>query len=190
MGLFLATLLRQKVRGARLFTIIYLMPFAFSFVVTGVVWNWVYRLVGSPHIYSSTVMFSIILAMIWQFAGYAMLILLPGMKSIPPKEIDAAKSKKKSTFRIYREIIFPRLKIPILTAVVVLMIFTLKASFDLVWLLTGGGPGVSSYTIPIDLYREAFQKTNFAYGAAMGNFLMLIVLCIVLPYVWWSYRKR
>jgi glucose/mannose transport system permease protein len=189
LGLFLAMLLRQKVRGARVFTIIYLMPFAFSLVVTGVVWNWVYRLVGSPHIQSTTVMLSIILAMMWQFAGYAMLILLPGLRSIPQKEIDDAKSKGVSTFRIYRKIVFPRLKIPILTAAVLLMTFALKASFDLVWTLTSGGPGTSSYTVPIDLYREAFQKFNFAYGAAMGNILLAIVLCIVLPYVWWSYRK-
>jgi len=189
LGLFLAMLLRQKVRGARFFTLIYLTPFAFSLVVTGIVWNWVYGLVGSPNIYPNTVMLSIILAMMWQFAGYTMLILLPGMRSIPQKEIDAAKSKGASTLRIYRKIVFPRLKIPILTAVVVLIIFSLKASFDLVWVLTSGGPGTSSYTVPIDLYREAFQKWNFAYGAAMGNILLAIVLCIVLPYVWWSYRK-
>lgn len=189
LGLFLAMLLRQKVRGAKLFTLIYLMPFAFSLIVTGVVWNWVYGLVGSPHIYPNTVMLSIILAMMWQFAGYTMLLLLPGMRSVSQKEIDAAKSKGASTFRIYRKIVFPRLKIPILTAVVVLMIFSLKASFDLIWVLTSGGPGTSSYTVPIDLYREAFQKTNFAYGAAMSNILLAIVLCIVLPYVWWSCRK-
>ena len=188
LGLFLAMLLRQKVRGARLFTLIYLMPFAFSLIVTGVVWNWVYRLVDSPNIYPNTVMLSIILAMMWQFAGYTMIILLPGLRSVSQKEIDAAKSKGASTFRIYRKIVFPRLKIPILTAVVVLMIFSLKASFDLIWVLTKGGPGTSSYTIPIDLYKE-FKGLNYAYSAAIGNILLAIVLCIVLPYVWWSYRK-
>ena len=190
LGFFLATLLNQKVRGARIFMIIYLMPFAFSFVVTGVVWNWVYTLVGSPHIYPNTVMLSIIIAMVWQFSGFCTLILFAGMKSIPQKEIDAAKLKGASTFRIYRKVVLPRLKIPILTSTVVVMIFVLKAAFDLTKVMTGGGPGTASFNLPIFVVNEAYYKLNVAYGAAAGNILVAIVLCIIIPYVYWSYRGR
>lgn len=206
LGLFLATLLNQNVKGARVFLIIYLMPFAFSFVVTGVVWAWMYAptngavntilrsiglgsLAGGWHTDPSTVMLSILLATIWQFTGYCTLILYAGMKSIPQKEIDAAKSKGGSIFRVYREVVLPRLKIPILTSVVVLMIFSLK-TFDLIWVMTGGGPGTYSYTLPIFVVKEAFQKLHVASAAAAGNILVVIVLCIIIPYLYWSFRKR
>jgi len=207
LGLFLAILLNQKVRGARIFMIIYLMPFAFSLVVTGKVWAWMFapdngavntilrsigldRLAGGWYTDTSTVMLSIIIAMVWQFSGYCMLMLLAGMKSIPQKEIDAAKSKGASTFRIYRGVVLPRLKIPILTSVVVVMIFVLKAAFDLIRPWTGGGPGTSSYTLPIMVVNEAYAKTHVAYGAAVANILVAVVLCIIIPYVYWSYRGR
>lgn len=187
LGLFLATLLHQNVRGARVFTFIFLMPFAFSFVVSGVVWSW---LASSWCQDPSTVMLSVIIAMVWQLSGYCALVLFAGMRSVPREEIDAAKSKGASTFRAYREVVFPRLKVPILASVVVLMVFTLKAAFDLVWTMTEGGPGTSSYNLPILVVNEAYSKVHVAYGAAVGTILVAIVLCIIIPYVYLSYRRR
>lgn len=206
LGFFLATLLSQNVKGARVFLIIYLIPFAFSFVVTAAVWNWMYRpadgavntiltsvglgpLAGGWHTDPNTVMLSIIIATVWQFTGYCTLLLYIGLKSIPQKDIDAVKSKGASTLRVYKDVILPRLKIPILTSVVVLMIFSLK-TFDLIWVLTGGGPGTTSYTLPIFVVVEAFQKFHIASAAAVGNILVVMVFCIVLPYLYWSFRRR
>jgi glucose/mannose transport system permease protein len=205
-GLFLAILLNQNVKGARIFMIIYLLPFAFSLVVTGVVYHWVFdpsngavntilrflklgSLASGWYTASGTVMLSIIIATVWQFSGYCMLILFAGLRSVPKKEIAAAKSKGMSTLRIYREKILPRLAIPILTAVVVLMIFTLK-TFDLIWVMTSGGPGYSSTTLPVMVVEEANFKLHVAYGAALGNFLVGLVLLIIIPYLYWTYRKR
>jgi len=206
-GLLLAILLNQNVKGARIFMIIYLMPFAFSLVVTGVVWgrmfapsngavNTILRAIGLGGLASGwytqpgTVMLSIIIATVWQFSGYCMLILLAGLKSVSRKKIDAARSKGASTLRIYRNLVFPRLAIPILTAVVVLMIFTLK-TFDLIWVMTSrGGPGTSAYTLPVMVVVEANYKLSVAYGAAAGNVLVALVLLIIIPYLYWIYRKR
>jgi glucose/mannose transport system permease protein len=205
LGFFLATLLNQNVKGARVFLIIYLIPFALSFVVTGVVWNWIYRPVGGAlnttlesvglglfaggwHTDPNTVMLSILIATVWQFTGYCTLILYAGLKSIPRKTIDAIKSKGASTLRVYREAVLPRLKIHILTSVVVLMIFSLR-TFDLIWVLTGGGPGTTSYILPIYVFIE-FQKFHLASAAAVGNILVVMVSCIVIPYLYWSFRRR
>jgi len=205
-GLFLAILLNQNVKGARIFMIIYLMPFAFSLVVTGVVWgrmfapsngavNTILRAIGLGalasgwYTESSTVMLSVIIATVWQFSGYCMLILLAGLKSVSKKKIDAARSKGASTLRIYRDLVFPRLAIPILTAVVVLMIFTLK-TFDLIWVMTSQGqPGTSAYTLPVMVVVQA-RGLFIAYGAAAGNVLVALVLLIIIPYLYWIYRKR
>jgi len=206
-GLFLAILLNQNVKGARIFMIIYLMPFAFSLVVTGVVWgrmfapsngavNTILRAIGLGALTSGwytqpgTVMLSVIIATVWQFSGYCMLILLAGLRSVSRKKIDAARSKGASTLRIYRDLVFPRLAIPILTAVVVLMIFTLK-TFDLIWVMTShGGPGTSAYTLPVMVVVKANYELSIAYGAAAGNVLVALVLLIIIPYLYWIYRKR
>jgi glucose/mannose transport system permease protein len=206
-GLFLAILLNQNVKGARIFMIIYLMPFAFSLVVTGVVWgkmfapssgavNTILRSIGLGALASgwytqpSTVMLSVIIATVWQFSGYCMLILLAGLRSVPRKKVDDARSKGASTFRIYKDLVLPRLAIPILTAVVVLMIFTLK-TFDLIWVMTShGGPGTSAYTLPVMVVVKANYDLSVAYGAAAGNVLVVLVLLIIIPYLYWIYRKR
>lgn len=207
LGLFLAILLNQNIKGARIFMIIYLMPFAFSLVVTGVVWgkmfapsngaiNTILRSIGLGGLASgwytqpSTVMLSVILATVWQFSGYCMLILLSGLRSVSKKKIEAARSKGASTLRVYKDIVLPKLAIPILTTVVVLMIFTLK-TFDLIWVMTShGGPGTSAYTLPVFVVVKANYELSVAYGAAAGNVLVALVLLIIIPYLYWIYRKR
>jgi glucose/mannose transport system permease protein len=206
-GLFLAILLNQNVKGARIFMVIYLMPFAFSLVVTGVVWgkmfapsngavNNLLRAIGFGGLASgwytqpSTVMLSVIIATVWQFSGYCMLILLAGLRSVSRKKIADARAKGASSFKIFKELVLPRLAIPILTSVVVLMIFTLK-TFDLIWVMTShGGPGTSAYTLPVMVVVKANYELAVAYGAAAGNVLVALVLLIIIPYLYWIYRKR
>jgi len=205
LGLLLAILLDQRIRGASIFRTIYLLPFALSFVVTATMWAWMYDpangtlntlfrslglgfLAGTWHTQPGTVMPAIILALIWQFSGYTMLVMLAGIKSVPQNQINAARIDGASGFRLYRKLVIPQLKIPILTSFVILMIFALK-TFDFIWVLTSGGPGYASHTLPIMLFREAFQASKFAYGAAVGNVLLAIVLLIVVPYMYRSYRR-
>lgn len=205
LGLLLATLLDQGFRGGEVFRNIYLLPFALSYVVTGTMWAWMYNpsngilntlfgsvgldfLTSSWHTSPETVMMSIIIVLVWQFSGYTMLILLAGMKSIPQSRINAAKLDGASGFKLYRKVVYPQLKTPILTAFVILMMFALRA-FDLVWVLTGGGPGYSSHILPIMMYKETFQATRFAYGSAIASILLAIVLIIVIPYLYKSYKE-
>jgi len=205
LGLLLAILLDQRIRGAGIFRTIYLLPFALSFVVTATMWAWMYDpakgtlntlfrslglgfLAGAWHTQPGTVMPAIILALIWQFSGYTMLVMLAGIKSVPQSQINAARMDGASGFRLYRKLVIPQLKIPILTSFVILMIFALK-TFDFIWVLTSGGPGYASHTLPIMLFREAFQASHFAYGAAIGNVLLAMVLLIVVPYMYRSYRR-
>jgi len=202
-GLFLAFLLNQRVRGIKIFTLIFLIPFAFSFVVTGVVWNWLLDSQGAINsllksmglgflardwLSPSVILASVMIPMLWQFSGYCALVLLAGLKSVPREEVRKAREKGMSHWQIFRKVELPRLKIPILSCAVVLFVFVLKAAFDLLWTMVKGYPAESYYTLPILVYVEAYQKLNVAYGAVIGNILVGIVLAIVLPYVWFSYR--
>ena len=206
LGLFLAILLDSKVRGEGVFRGIYLLPFALSFVITAVLWAWMYNFeegvlntvleriglgflesmwVGDPNIS----MYCVVLAIMWQFSGYTMLIFLAGIRSIPESQIRAAEVDGASGFTLYRRIVIPQLKAPALSAFVVLMVFALKA-FDFIYVLTGGGPGWSTYVLALLMFRETFARNRFAYGAAIATVLFLLALAIVVPYLYLSFRRE
>lgn len=205
-GLFLAILLDQKVMNEGVFRTVYLLPFALSFVITGTLWAWMYSLrdgvintlferiglgflktnwIGDPNV----AMYSIILALIWQFAGYTMLIFLAGIRSIPESQRMAAEVDGASGFNLYRRVVIPQLKGSTLTAFVVLMVFALKA-FDFIWVLTFGGPGTSTYVLPLLMIKETFERSHFVSGAAIATILFLLVMAIVVPYLYLSFRGR
>lgn len=204
MGLFLAVLLDQEIRGEGAFRTIYLLPFALSYVITGTLWSWMFstevgvinslfRSIGlgglaRPWVVNPDItMYCIIPALIWQFSGYTMLIFLAGIKSIPESQIAAAKVDGARGFKLYRHVVIPQLKGPAMGAFVVLTIFALKA-FDFIWVLTAGGPGYSSFVLPIMYYKYTFDMTLFAQGAAIASILLVLVLLFVTPYLYLTYR--
>lgn len=206
LGLFLAILLDLKVRGEGVFRGIYLLPFTLSFVITATLWAWMYNpsvgvvnsllaKTGLGFLKSGWItdpniaMYCIVLAIIWQFTGYTMLIFLAGIRSIPESQISAAEVDGASGFDLYKRVVIPQLKAPALSAFVVLMIFALKA-FDFIFVLTGGGPGYSTYVLPLMMFRETFSMTHFAYGAAIATILFLLALVIVVPYLYLSFRRE
>lgn len=205
LGLLMAVLL--DLVGGRvesIFRQVFLLPFSLSFVVTAAMWAWMYNLsygtintlldllglplkanwLGDP----SLVMFSIVLALTWQFSGYTSLVFLAGIKSIPESQIMAAKVDGASTLRIYTRVVLPQLKLWALSAFVVLMVFALKA-FDFIFVLTNGGPGIASYVLGLLIYRRAFWETDFPYGAALATVLLLLSAAVVVPYLAYARRR-
>jgi len=206
LGLFLAILLDSKVRGEGVFRSIYLLPFSLSFVITATLWAWMFNpdvgvintllgavglgflktgWIGDPNI----ALVCVVLAIVWQFSGYTMLIFSAGIKSIPESQIMAAEVDGARGFDLYRRVVIPQLKTSTLSAFVVLMVFALKV-FDFIYVLTGGGPGYSTYVLPLMMFRETFSSTKFAYGAAIATLLFLLALMIVLPYLYMSTRRE
>jgi glucose/mannose transport system permease protein len=206
LGLFLAILLDNKVKGEGVFRTIYLLPFSLSFVITASLWAWMYdpsvgvintllERVGLSFLKSGWVtdsgiaMYCIILALVWQFSGYTMLIFLAGIRSIPESQVMAAEVDGARGLGLYRRVIIPQLKSSTLSTFVVLMVFALKA-FDFIYILTFGGPGYSTFVLPLDMYRETFLMDHFAYGAAIATVLFVVVMIIVVPYLYTSSRRR
>ncbi|KXA94913.1 ABC transporter permease [candidate division MSBL1 archaeon SCGC-AAA259E19] len=200
LGLFLAILLDRKLKVKGMFRNLYMLPFGLSYVVTAVFWAWMYNptngtinelaemiglkflslnWLGDPEI----VMYGIILALIWQFSGYTMVIFLAGIKSLPQSQVDAARVGGASGFTLYRKVVIPQLKGSFLTAFVILMIFALKA-FDFIWVLRGSSP--SSSVLATRYYVTTFDASQFAYGACFASILFLLVLLIVIPYLYLS----
>jgi len=206
MGLLLAILLDQKVRRENVFKLIYLFPFTLSFVVTGFLWRWMYNVrvgvlntllesIGLGFLSNNWIqnvdlaMFWVCVVLIWQYSGYMMLIFLAGIRSIPESHIMAAAVDGASKFQVYYRIIIPQLKAPIFTGFVILVLFALKA-FDLIFILTGGGPGYTTEILPITMYKEVFNKRHFSYGSAIATILFLMIMIVVIPYLYSTYGKR
>jgi len=80
---------------------------------------------------------------------------------------------------MYYRIIIPQLKAPIFTGFVILIVFALKA-FDLIFILTDGGPGYATEILPLTMYKEVFRKNNFSYGSAISTILLVIIMLVVI----------
>ncbi len=204
LGLFLAVVLDREIRFKEKIQTIYLLPMALSFVVTAQFWLWMYNVenglvnfvigvfgigpynwIGDP----SLVLGSVICALIWQFSGYAMIVFLAGLQSIPDDQFEAAKIDGASTFKTYWRVIIPQLKSSSVSAAVILVIFSLKA-FTFLYSMFG------QYRIPQPtdilatlMVREAFQLQNWAYGAAIATILLIMSLVIIAPYLYYQYKQ-
>jgi len=205
-GLGLAVLIDRGIRLENTFRTIYLLPMALSFVVTAILWRWMYRFdggvinelltavglgaftqnwLGDPQFK----LYAVIFALTWQFSGYCMIVYLAGLRAIPDDHYEAARVDGASTLRMYWRVILPQLRASTTSAAVVLMVFGLKA-FDFIFVIFGGAtPGPSADIMPILMYREAFGRTNWAYGSAVATILFLMALGIIAPYLYTQYKR-
>ncbi|ESS05925.1 MAG: carbohydrate ABC transporter membrane protein 1, CUT1 family [uncultured archaeon A07HB70] len=205
LGLVLAVLVDQQVRFENTVRTVYLMPMSLSFVVTAVFWSWMYnpeiglinvglrslglglltqRWIADPQFKLGAVVF----ALVWQFSGYAMVVYLAGLRAIPTEQYEAARADGASTLRMYRRVILPQLRASTTSAAVVLMVFALKA-FDFLFVMFGTNPGPSADILAMMMFREAFGKTNWAYGAAVATVLFAMALAVIGPYLYVQYRR-
>lgn len=206
LGLILAILLDQKVRAEGFFRTIYLLPFSMSFVVTATLWSWMYSpKVGMINfllekmglgflktgwiIDQNMVMYCIVIALIWQFAGYSTVIFLAGIRAIPGSQIAAAKVDGAFPVILYWRIVIPQLKGSFVTAFIIFMCFALKA-FDFIWVINRGGPGYSSHILGVTMYKETFAFDKFAYGASYATIILGLSLIIVVPFLFSIYRRK
>gem|GEM_PF-127319 len=203
LGMGLALVMDQGLKGTPVFRTLILLPFALSFVVTGLIWQQMYngnrgilveffKLLGINSsvnwMSNEMVMYSIMIVMIWQFSGYVAVIFLAAIKNVPPNIINAAKLDGAYMPRIYWKLIIPQLKGAMGSCITILAMYALR-SFDLIYSLTSY-TNPASATLPIMMYVEAFSKNNYAYAAAISCFLLALVLVLILPLTYWTNRRK
>ncbi|MGZ0746192.1 carbohydrate ABC transporter permease [Haloparvum sp. AD34] len=205
LGLFLAILVDRGVRFENGFRTIYLLPMSLSFVVTAIFWSWMYnpdiglinellRFVGLGALTTAwisdptTKLGAVVFALTWQFSGYAMVVYLAGLQAIPRDQYEAARIDGASTVRMYWRVIIPQLRSATTSAAVVLMVFALKA-FDFMFVMFGTQPGPSADILAVMMFREAFAKTNWAYGSAIAMVLFLMTLGVIGPYLFRQHQR-
>jgi len=208
LGMLLAILLDQRVRGENIFRTIFLYPMAVSFVVTGTIWSWllnpgigIQRLVRDWGwtsfrfdwlIDRDMAIYTVVIAGAWQAAGFAMALFLAGLRSVDGEIIKAAQIDGAGAWRIYRRVVLPTMG-PIVLAVMVILLQMAIKTFDLVRALTGGGPGIATSMPTTVVYDFMFQRGQIGRGAAAAILMLLALVVVIVPYKayqWWRERAR
>ena len=196
-GLLLAILVDQKIRGENVFRTIYLYPMALSFVVTGTVWAWILNPdIGVEHFVQGLgwasfrfgwlvdrqlAIYTVVIAAIWQASGFAMALLLAGLRSLDGDIYKAAQIDGARPARMYLQIMVPAIW-PIVVSVLVILLQIAIKTYDLVRALTAGGPGIAT-TLPTNVvYDYMFQRGEMGAGSAAAVMLLLSLLVIIVPY--------
>ncbi len=189
LGLFLALFLNRELKGKGIIRTFILIPFMITPVVVGLIWkflynydlgliNFVFRLFGNQGVLwlaeKSHTLMSLVFVDIWQWTPFVAIMLIAGLQSLPVEPYEAGLVDGCSNLQMFRYITFPLLLPTILVVLLLRMMDSLKL-YDLVYVMTGGGPGDASETISFYLYKVGFK--NFEIGrAAAGSYFLLIVL--------------
>ena len=205
LGLLLAILLDQKVRAEGVLRTIYLYPMALSFIVTGTAWKWILNPgLGLEHLMRQwgfesfefgwlvdpdMAIYCVVIAGIWQSAGFVMALFLAGLRGIDDSIIKAAQVDGASLPRIYWRIIIPTLRPVFFSTLMVVSHLAIK-SFDLVMALTAGGPGFATDLHATYMYTMAFSRGQIGLGAASATIMLATVAAIVVPYLYSELRTK
>jgi glucose/mannose transport system permease protein len=204
-GFTLACLLDRKIRFENTCRSIFLYPFALSFIVTGLAWQWIlnpeFGLQGvvrswgwesfafDPLYNQDIVIFGILIAGIWQGSGLIMCILLAGLRGIDEDIWKAARVDGIGTVKTYVVIIIPMMKPVFITALVLIASGIIKL-YDLVVAQTSGGPGLASQVPAMYVYDYMFKAQNLGQGFAASSMMLVAVMIILIPYVYLQFGGK
>jgi ABC-type sugar transport system permease subunit len=200
LGLLLAMALNKSIPGEKIFKMSFYMPMVLAMVVSGLIWGWMYHPKGGlintflvatglfekgPSWLSDRdiVLYSIIIVAIWRQVGYVMVLYLAGLKSINPQLLEAAHIDGATGWQTFWRILLPLLT-PVTIIVLVISVVDSLRAFDLVSVMTRGGPANASSVLANFMYIESFNNYKMGYGAAIAVIIFLISLGFIFLYLW------
>lgn len=197
LGLLIAVL-SFELRGGSAYRLPFLIPYALSGTAIGVMWEFMLRSQGALNGLLGSIglarfehswllrpplnTWSMIFASTWQSTGVSVLLFLIGLQVIPRDPVEAAKLDGAAGWRLFRDITFPLLRPMTIVVVGISLVNSLK-TFDIIWVMTQGGPYRSSETLAVTMYRETFLLFDHGYGSAVATVLSAIVLIVSLLYL-------
>lgn len=200
LGISTALLLNEKFVGAKVLQVLILIPWAIPVVMAGIIWRWMfagnvgvingllyslgtidkyYSFFGNP----TTAQMALIVARLWKDVPLATILLLATLQVIPPELYDAAKIDGGGAWAAFRYVTFPFLR-PTLTVLFILETLIGFITFDLVFVMTGGGPADATMLLAWYTYTEIFTHLNLGRGAALAFIIALLTLVMAMFYFW------
>ena len=196
-GFILAALIDQKIRFEDTIRTVILYPYALSFVVTGLVWQWmlnpefgVQRVVRGwgwesfkfDPLYSADIaIYGVLIAGIWQGSGLVMVLMLAGLRGIDQDVWKASRVDGIPTWKAYIFVIIPMMR-PVFVTTLVIVVTGIVKIYDLIVAQTGGGPGISTEVPAKYVYDMMFQANNLGQGFAASTMMLVTVALIVIPW--------
>ena len=196
--LVLAAILNSKIRGSEFYKTAYFLPFITPMIVIGVIWEWIFdpnigllnkflhlhiNWLYDPHF----AMPALILVSVWKLTGYNMVIFLSALSGISQSMFEAAKIDGADSFQTFKNVTIPLLSPTIFFVVIITAISSFQI-FDLIYLMTQGGPLDSTNVLVYAIYKNAFEYFNIGKASAIAYVLFVIIL--VLTLVQWNLRKK
>lgn len=205
LGTLMAIFIDQQVRAESWFRTIFLYPYAMSFVVTGLIWQWLFnptlglqnalRLMGWESftldwtVQPDMVLYAIGLAMVWQGSGTTMAILLAALRGVDEEQWKAARLEGVSKPRYYLSVVLPQLGPAYATAFVLLAV-ALVRTFDVVAVMTSGGPGDASEVPAKFIIDHLFGRNNIGLASAASVVMLVTVFTVLAPLLYWRSRVQ
>ena len=200
LGLFLAVLLWTRPRGFTLFRTIYFMPQVLSPVIIAIVWGWIYNpifgilnvilekvwlgeftrgWIGDPDV----ALYAVIVTAIWAETGFVFVIFLAGMQNVSRDLMDAAMIDGANAWKRFWNVMVPQLA-NVITVVTALLLVGGFSVFDMIFVMTGGGPSNSTEVIATYTYEQAFLQNRVGYAASLSLIMTVLSLVASAVFIW------
>jgi raffinose/stachyose/melibiose transport system permease protein len=206
LGLFEALLVWSGARGSLLFRTLFFLPFVLPLVVVGIVWQWIYHplfgivntvldsfgldwlsrgWLADPH----TALYAVLIAAIWGQTGFCFLILHASLQNVDMSTVEAAMIDGANWFQRARSIVIPQIA-PQITMVTAVTLIGGFAVFDIIYVMTGGGPGNASQVLATYTVKVAFQQNEAGYGSSLAMLITVLSLVAAVAFVRLRERQR
>ncbi len=205
-GLVLAVMLWSGARGSLAYRTIYFLPVVLSPVVIGLIWGWIYnplfgllntglRAIGLGGLArgwlggADSALYAVLTTAIWSYVGFCIVVLFAGLQKVDSELLDAARVDGASAWKRFKNVIIPQIR-PVLTMVIVYTVIGGFNVFDVVWVMTGGGPNNRSRSIVQFVYEQGFKTWDVGYAAAASEVLFLIIAVVGIAQYAYSIRGQ
>ncbi|MDO4336835.1 MAG: sugar ABC transporter permease [Eubacteriales bacterium] len=199
LALLLALVLNRHFRGRIVYRAIFYFPYMLSWIIVGIIWKWMYNpnfgllnqlleMVGLDSLKGSflsnpkTALYCVFAAALWQGLGQPMLYFLAGLQTMPTDIIEAARIDGAGKINLFFRIIVPMLKETFVIVFATQIIASMKV-YDIVYVMTDGGPANATQTLATYMYNQTFTYNKLGMGSAIATIMVLIMMVVIIPYV-------
>ena len=204
--LLLALVLNRSFRGRIVYRAIFYFPYMLSWIIVGIIWKWMYNpnfglinqvlgmvgldsLKGAYLSNTKMALYCVFIAALWQGLGQPMLYFLAGLQTLPNDILEAAKIDGAGKFNLFFRVIVPMLKETFVIVLATQIIASMKV-YDIVYVMTDGGPANSTQTLATYMYNQTFTYSNLGVGSAIATVMVLIMMVVIVPYVAFSTKDE
>ena len=206
LALLLALVLNRGFRGRIVYRAIFYFPYMLSWIIVGIIWKWMYNpnfglinqvlgmvgldsLKGAYLSNTKMALYCVFIAALWQGLGQPMLYFLAGLQTLPNDILEAAKIDGAGKFNLFFRVIVPMLKETFVIVLATQIIASMKV-YDIVYVMTDGGPANSTQTLATYMYNQTFTYSNLGVGSAIATVMVLIMMVVIVPYVAFSTKDE